>query len=251
MGQPPCRDPTRLDHRRCDGCRAATCRHPLAQPLHAALRGCRLGSPSRRPSRRGTGDIRHRRCCWWDFWAVSTTPNGLRPPGSARARGPDAPDTISCWIGLIMSRIGRRESGRIGEAAKAAHQTSGLGTFGDAIMSAAIAGQEATDDPSGAAEWAHRAETLIVGRRNPALSADVLSNLALYYGLAGDPARGVECCREALALARNSPGAHQCVDRTRHARSSRRHGRRRRPRLPSCATPSARPTATGSGPRSG
>jgi hypothetical protein len=105
--------------------------------------------------------------------------------GIARAAKPNAPDTVSCWTGLMMSRIGHRESGLLGEAANAAHQTGGLGEFGDALMSAIIAGQEVITDPASAAQWAQHAETLVAGRRNPALCADVLSNLAVYYALAG------------------------------------------------------------------
>jgi hypothetical protein len=77
-----------------------------------------------------------------------------------------------------------------------------LGTLGEALTCAASAGSDTALSASEAANLAERAERLVAGRRHPAISADVLSNLAIYYGRSGDPARGMEYCREALALAR-------------------------------------------------
>jgi hypothetical protein len=76
------------------------------------------------------------------------------------------------------------------------------GSFGDAITSSILAGLEFVIDPPAAAQWAQRAETLIASGRSPALVADVLSNLSLYYALAGDPRTGIDYCQRALALAR-------------------------------------------------
>jgi tetratricopeptide (TPR) repeat protein len=122
--------------------------------------------------------------------------------GVAAAASPYAPDTFSCWLGLATALVGRREPAGIPDAVAAARQTGGLGLFGDAITSAILAGLETAVDPARAAELARRAETLLTDLQNPGLSADVLSNLGLYYGLAGDPARGLDYCRRALVLAR-------------------------------------------------
>jgi hypothetical protein len=124
--------------------------------------------------------------------------------GIAVASDPAAPDTFSCWLGLAAAHASRREPGPIHAAVLGAHESGGLGRFGDALTSAILAAQGVGIDPLVAAEWAARAEPLIADRRNPALTADVLSNLGLYYGLTGDLARGLECCRQAIVLARET-----------------------------------------------
>ncbi len=122
--------------------------------------------------------------------------------GITIAASPEAPATTSCWLGLAAALIGLREPAAIHDAIAAAHRSGGLGLFGNAMTAAILACQEIAIDPSRAAALAEHAEEALIGFRNQAFSVDVLSNLGLYYGLAGDPIRGLDYCRRALTLAR-------------------------------------------------
>ena len=85
--------------------------------------------------------------------------------------------------------------------------------YGEAIVAAVYAIRAVPTDPGGAALRARRAEELIASSRNPVLRCEVLANLGRYYSFIGEPARAIECCREALALAEE----HQLVRGIHHA----------------------------------
>jgi hypothetical protein len=123
--------------------------------------------------------------------------------GIAAASHPEAPETFTCWLGLMLTATSNQEPERFHEAVVAARQTGALDTIGKALIFAVTAAHDATIAPSEAADLAERAERLIAGRDHPARSADILSNLAVYYSRAGDPARGIEHCLEAISLARD------------------------------------------------
>jgi len=123
--------------------------------------------------------------------------------GIAAAATPDGPETEGCYGALY---IGLARTGRFAPALDALAVAQRLaaavgGDYIDGALSAVRALREALIDPPSAARWAGRAEALIASRQNPLVAAEVLNTLGRYYGLVGDPARGVEYCREALALA--------------------------------------------------
>ena len=93
---------------------------------------------------------------------------------------PTAPERLSCHIGLSMAAIARQQPTEIHAAVLAANRCGGLAAFGDALTSAILATLEVETNPA-APERPRHAEQLIASRANPALAADVLANLALYY----------------------------------------------------------------------
>jgi hypothetical protein len=122
--------------------------------------------------------------------------------GIAAAARPDAPETFTCWLALCLAQSGRDPQMSAYDALLAASRTRALGKWGEALMAAVLPAQEVSTDPASAAGRAQRAEQLLSELRSPALAADASSNLGLYYGLAGDRARGIAYCRAAIELAR-------------------------------------------------
>ena len=129
----------------------------------------------------------------------------LARAGIAAASEPLAPETWMCWTGLAqaMSRGGTNQAAL--EALQAAFQTGSaqLGDWGEAFFGAFLALWEFRVDPEAARQHVNRAEAIAAAKGNPLLSADVLFLGGVLNGLAGDPARGVEHCRQALAIAQD------------------------------------------------
>jgi hypothetical protein len=122
--------------------------------------------------------------------------------GIASAASPQSANTSTSWLGMAFSLLQQGKPDAAYEGLVAVIETGGLGEFLDAIMSAFLASRDVATDPAGAAVRARHAEALIADRRNPAMTADTLSNLSLYYAHAGDPDRGVDYCRQAITVAR-------------------------------------------------
>jgi hypothetical protein len=142
----------------------------------------------------------------------------LARAGLAVASDASHAETWNCWVALY---VGLARSGQIRpalEAVSAAQQSAmeAGDIYGDAIASATYALRALPIDPASAAQRARRAEELIASSRNPVLRTEVLSVLTRYYSLSGDPVRGIECCREALALAEE----HHLVRGIHHARNA-------------------------------
>ena len=117
---------------------------------------------------------------------------------TATAAGADPP--VEVWLAMyvVHSRAGNDDSAI---AALRGWNRAASGTVLEALTTALLAYRSFPSDPIGAAGWADRTESLIATRSHPIAAAEALSFLAIYYGLAGDPQRGVDCCREALAIA--------------------------------------------------
>jgi hypothetical protein len=106
---------------------------------------------------------------------------------------------------LVALYIGLARSGQIEAAVEVVATIQRLAraagdVYGDVAASATYALRAAPFDPTGAATSAQRAETLIAVSHNAALRTEGLGALARYYSLVGEFTRGIECCREAVAL---------------------------------------------------
>jgi predicted ATPase/class 3 adenylate cyclase len=123
--------------------------------------------------------------------------------GLSTASAQGATEDFRClgplYVGLVRT-------GRTGPALEALATGQRLAqdaghVFRDANASSILAFRLAPIEPTAAAKWARRAEDLIAINRHPVLRTEVLSCLTRYYSLIDDSARGVECAREALAVA--------------------------------------------------
>jgi predicted ATPase len=88
--------------------------------------------------------------------------------------------------------------------------------YGDALSSSTYALRALATDPAGVAAYAQRSETLIAAYRHAVLRSEVLGNLSRYYALVGDASRGIDYCRENIALAEE----HQLPRGVHHARNA-------------------------------